>query len=162
MFRTALAQWLFLVPLKGGISGIVHPPIGRKNATYIPLIVLAFWGVICYLPPFRGTRNNHWLAGGFWVMLVSLLQPKKSCCKQSVLACLRRSISACFVPWEFGMVPTQWRDVIKKIRVKPNSPIRVFPKIWENPQIIHFNRVFHYFHHPFWGFSPYFWFNTYK
>ena len=27
-------QWLFLVPLKGGISGIVHPPIGRK----IPLI----------------------------------------------------------------------------------------------------------------------------
>ena len=31
-------QWLFLVPLKGGIGGIVHPPIGRKNATYIPLI----------------------------------------------------------------------------------------------------------------------------
>ena len=28
------------------------------------------------------------------------------------------------------------------------------------PQIIHFNRVFHYFHHPFWEFSPYFWFNT--
>ena len=21
-------------------------------------------------------------------------------------------------------------------------------------------RDFHYFHHPFWGFSPYFWFNT--
>ena len=31
---------------------------------------------------------------------------------------------------------------------------------WWYPQIIHFNRVFHYFHHPFWGFSPYFWFNT--
>ena len=41
-------QWLFLVPLKGGIGGIVHPPIGRINTTYIPLIVLAFWGVICY------------------------------------------------------------------------------------------------------------------
>ena len=26
------------------------------------------------------------------------------------------------------------------------------------PQIIHFNRLFHYFHHhPFWVFSPYFW-----
>ena len=26
------------------------------------------------------------------------------------------------------------------------------------PQIIHFNRVFHYFHHPFWGvYHPYFW-----
>ncbi len=31
-------QWLCLVPLKGGIGGIVHPPIGRKNTTYIPLI----------------------------------------------------------------------------------------------------------------------------
>ena len=49
-----------MVPLKGGIGGIVHPPIGRKDTTYIPHIVLAFWGVICYLPPFRGTRNNHW------------------------------------------------------------------------------------------------------
>ena len=23
-----------------------------------------------------------------------------------------------------------------------------------SPQIIHFNRVFHYFHHPFWGSNP--------
>ena len=30
-----------LVPVKGGIGGIVHPPIGRKNTTYIALIVLA-------------------------------------------------------------------------------------------------------------------------
>ena len=29
-----------------------------------------------------------------------------------------------------------------------------------SPQIIHFNRVFHYFHLPFWGKTPYFWFNT--
>ena len=38
-------QWSMvgnLVPLKGGIGSIVHPPIGRKNTTYIPLIVLAF------------------------------------------------------------------------------------------------------------------------
>ncbi len=29
------------------------------------------------------------------------------------------------------------------------------------PKSSHFNRVFHYFHHPFWGSnSPYFWFNT--
>ena len=27
-----------MVPIKGGLGGIVHPPIGRKNATYIPLI----------------------------------------------------------------------------------------------------------------------------
>ena len=30
-----------------------------------------------------------------------------------------------------------------------------------SPQIIHFNRVFHYFHHPFWGFSHYFWKHIY-
>ena len=49
-------------PKFGGIGGIVHPPIGSILTTYIPLIVLAFWQyitVICYLPPFRGTRNNH-------------------------------------------------------------------------------------------------------
>ena len=27
-------QWIFQVPVKGGIGGVVHPPIGRKNATY--------------------------------------------------------------------------------------------------------------------------------
>ena len=25
-----------------------------------------------------------------------------------------------------------------------------------SPQIIHFDKVFHYFHHPFWGFPPIF------
>ena len=38
-----------------------HSP--SPNWQYIPLIYhlyIAFWGVICYLPPFRGTRNNHW------------------------------------------------------------------------------------------------------
>ena len=33
----------------------------------------------------------------------------------------------------------------------------MFRKLVVPPQIIHFNRVFHYFHHPFWGGSPYFW-----
>ena len=32
--------------------------------------------------------------------------------------------------------------------------IWVFPKIVGFPQIIHFNRVFPYFHHPFWGETP--------
>ena len=41
-------QWLFLVPLKGGIGGIVHPPIGRKNTTYIPLIYCLLGGEKCY------------------------------------------------------------------------------------------------------------------
>ena len=41
------------------------------------------------------------------------------------------------------------------------SDIWVFPKIWEKTQNHPFvHRVFHYFHHPFWGVFPYFWFNT--
>ena len=49
-FFTVLPQWSeFLGSLKiGGIGDIFYPPIGRKNTTYIPLIVLAFWGTICY------------------------------------------------------------------------------------------------------------------
>ena len=52
-------QWLFLVPLTGGIGGIVHPPIG---SIIIPLIyhlyspcLLVGYLYATYLPPFRGT-----------------------------------------------------------------------------------------------------------
>ena len=48
----------------------------------------------------------------------------------------------------------QWHD-----RIEPDTNMGVSknkgtPKSW---MLIGF---FHYFHHPFWGFSPYFWFNT--
>ena len=49
--------------------------------------------------------------------------------------------------------PNRFRDV---------HIMGVEPKIYgKTPQIIHFNRVFHYFHHPFWGFSPNFWKHPY-
>ena len=38
--------------------------------------------------------------------------------------------------------------------------IWVFPKIMAPPNDPFVHRVFHYVHHLFWGFSPYFWFNT--
>ena len=41
----------------------------------------------------------------------------------------------------------QWPPKKLKVDVSENSGF---------PQIIHFNRVFHYFHHPFWEFSPIF------
>ena len=48
------AQWLLKwFPYKVG-SVAYNPPIGSIYHLYI-----AFWEVICYLPPFRGTRNNH-------------------------------------------------------------------------------------------------------
>ena len=33
----------------------------------------------------------------------------------------------------------------------------MFPKIMVPPNHPNINRVFHYFHHPFWGKHPYFW-----
>ena len=42
MFRSfGFFQWLFLVPKKGGRWHSPSPVFGRKNTTYIPLIVLA-------------------------------------------------------------------------------------------------------------------------
>ena len=46
--------WFPMVPLKGGIGGIVHPPIGRKNTTYIPLI---------YILPSGGLYATYHLLG---------------------------------------------------------------------------------------------------
>ena len=48
------------------------------------------------------------------------------------------------------------------------TELALFPEIVQNPsgwypQIIHFNRVFHYFHHPFWGVyqpTPFCWVDT--
>ena len=60
-WRRGKSQWLFLVPVKGGRWHII--PQLAVYTTYIPLIYhlyIAFWGVICYLPSFTGTRNNHW------------------------------------------------------------------------------------------------------
>ena len=54
-----LDQCLFLVPLKGGIGSIFHHPEGQDYKWYISGIFPAIWGIICHLPPFRGTRNNH-------------------------------------------------------------------------------------------------------
>ena len=55
------------------------------------------------------------------------------------------------------------RDLVRLVRcLEDSNDLGV--KIWGveqkigffTPQIIHFNRVFHYFHHPFWVFSPIF------
>ena len=55
-FKTS-TQWLFLLPVFRW-DRWHSPSLGRKNATYIPPIVLAFWGVICYLPPLRELKQE--------------------------------------------------------------------------------------------------------
>ena len=42
------------------ISIIPFPIVSIYHLYTTYCIVLAFWGVICHLPPFMGTRNNHW------------------------------------------------------------------------------------------------------
>ena len=44
-----------MVPVKGGIGGIVHPPIGRKNTTYIPLVYCLLGGYM--LPNYHLLRE---------------------------------------------------------------------------------------------------------
>ena len=44
----------------------------------------------------------------------------------------------------------------------PFGNIWVFPKIMVPPNYPFVHRVFHYCHHPFWGFSPYFWKHPYN
>ena len=50
-----------LVPVSSvGSVGIISPPrFGKDYKWYISGIFPANWGIICHLPPFRGTRNNH-------------------------------------------------------------------------------------------------------
>ena len=44
-FLVKLPQWLFLVPLKGGIGSIFHPPEGKDYKWYISGIFPANWGM---------------------------------------------------------------------------------------------------------------------
>ena len=54
-----------LVPLKGGIDGIVHPPISSIYHLYTTYI-LPSGELYATLPPFRGTRNNDIMLSGTW------------------------------------------------------------------------------------------------
>ena len=97
-------QWLFLVPLKGGIGSIFHPPIGRLFfffTTYIPLIVLAFWGVICHRSHLLGEPETTIdLVGHFAIQTTSLL-----------FACFFLFEGQLHSPWCAELPPTwKWRN----------------------------------------------------
>ena len=56
-----LSMVVELVPVKGGIGSIFHPPEGKDYKCYMCYISGIFpanWGIICYLPPFRGTIST--------------------------------------------------------------------------------------------------------
>ena len=67
------------------------------------------------------------------------------------------------------MMSPRWQRNFSRLRVRPvmgaavlqeeckMDHLGVSKNRGKTPQIIHYNRSFHYFHHPFWGFSPHFW-----
>ena len=53
MSRVSFPKSFSIIPFS--IGSIYH-----LYTTYIPLIVLAFWGVICHLPPLYGNQKQPW------------------------------------------------------------------------------------------------------
>ena len=65
-WRMAYFQWLVLVPVKGGIGGIVHSPIGsiyHLYTTYIPLIYCLLGGYMLTTTTY-GNQKQPLIFGG--------------------------------------------------------------------------------------------------
>ena len=58
-----IIQWLFLVPVKGGIGSKKKNRFGKDYKWYISGIYYQLGDGLCHLPPFTGTKNNHILIG---------------------------------------------------------------------------------------------------
>ena len=59
--------------------------------------------------------------------------------------------------WKKNKVPFDRQFFKVRSLSQKQTELHVSKNSGFSPQVIHFKRVFHYFHHPFWGFSPYFW-----
>ena len=62
-----------------------------------------------------------------------------------------------FEMWGMLQIPIQSDKILQQLTLDGQNTCGCFQKKNSTPKSSHFNRVFHYFHHPFWGFSPYFW-----
>ena len=138
------SQWLFLVTLKGGMYYII--PELAVYTTYIPLIVLAFWGVICYLPPFRGTRNNHWKSKLFDMCLTNTtsfmimpntpeVEPWKSSPENAwnLPSILRWSIPHPYHPCMVYLLTFSW--FLWYMEVNIPVPWILWVKLWRGPEL---------------------------
>ena len=123
-------QWLFLVPLKGGRDYIT--PQKAIYKWYISGIYCQLEDYsICHLPPFRGTRNNHWIftltVGRGWIT------PKKNTTPQTITqtSCL---VAAVRYP-RLDLSPSQGchrhhQGWIQKIPPDPETNSKFAPEKW--------------------------------
>ena len=75
------------------------------------MVYTANWGIICYLPPFRGARNNHWLylldMVGLWKLSVlDLLGGIKTAASGWIKYCTLLLLNA--LAWDIGIRITSW------------------------------------------------------
>ena len=125
------------------------PPLRRFNIYHIWRPLSYFWypsvypdalifvNLVLWLQ-LTGTETVAQKIGRFWVLWKSL--------------------------WEIQI----WKLPTPKFKMNSPQKYAILEAIWVFPKIVgfppkssHFNRVFHDFHHPFWGFSPYSWKHPY-
>ncbi len=96
---------------------------------------------------------NHPFWGPIPIFGNTQMGPNFSRCQ--VMACVCHNPWA---PWDSSHCYPRWVSTFMAL-FQEQTDVGCQPKnMGKPPQIIHFNRVWnHYFHHPFWGFSPYFW-----
>ena len=62
-----------------------------------------------------------------------------------------------YATWSFWWCPKNTQQKPKHVGLEEAvCNIWMVPKIGNTSKFIHFNKVFHYFHHPFWGPTPIF------
>ena len=130
---------------------------------------------------------DGWMAGCYWLSSTKKTSTTKSLAKKNIPKTFQVAtfFFAKVMLKNLSPPPLNSKQHSLQICMQPTSPYRgpktlicfrnftakypkkdaiwMFPKIGvvKPPKSSHFNRVFHYFHHPFWGvYHPYFWFNT--
>ena len=96
------------------------------------MVYTANWGIICHLPPFRGTRNNHWINGwkmnfllGFWPTFRGDVRFRE-CSPKSKNSWIL--VINSWTPWRFGMFwKLSFLEVSCEDRVLPPSVSNAHP-----------------------------------
>ena len=156
------------------ISSIFSQPLHGTYRCICCFDMCRFWGAPQWLSPqqiissllknqFQQCSNDlcfpsSLLRKTHWLIEVTFPIPRSSSRHLSPVVILHQSRDQSRNPLAWLVVSPRGN---KKTATQPRAlggKFGGFLKWWGSPpKILHFNRVFHYFHHPFWVFSPYLW-----